>query len=45
MNKAKTATATSKTVKRKSKSLKVRTNVKAGGIRMQNRCETLQHPV
>ena len=38
----KKATAkTNKTSKSKAKSLKVRTNVKAGGIRLSNRCEIL----
>jgi hypothetical protein len=43
MNKAKSVTKARKSPKRKPKSLKVRTNVKAGGTSWgTNRCETLQ---
>jgi hypothetical protein len=42
MNKQKSATKASKSPKRKPKSLKVSTNVKAGGTNWgTNRCETL----
>ena len=43
MNKAKSATKANKNPKRKPKGLKVNTNVKAGGINVGNRCETLRH--
>jgi hypothetical protein len=44
MNKAKSVTKASKGSKRKPKSLKVSTNVKAGGTSFQ-RCETLRRKV
>jgi hypothetical protein len=45
MNNAKSTAKANKSPPRKPKSLKVSTNVKAGGIRMQNRCEILQRQV
>jgi hypothetical protein len=45
MNKSESATKANKSPKSKPKSLKVSTNIKAGGIRMQNRCETLRRQV
>ena len=44
MNKTKTAAKADKTPKAKTKSLKVRTRVKAGGI-WSNRCEILRRKV